>query len=203
MPLLWNRFSATSQMNVQCNEYPRNAQHEHYLPDPCMFCRYHPWCGDFIFTQGIYMAMEHEFQRFNFPHIPAIHITFVHAGGIVISDTQPPIFFLHIELILMPQNFRCSGSSAFSKNIYQSIRIAFCRHSAHFQDMYYINFRHFRPPAPWFICSCLNDAPDIPHFSRTFAGTLRLCFSDIPDTPRTSITCGIFISDTSDNQHPI
>ena len=34
-----------------------------------------------------------KFQRFNFPHIPATHITFVHAGGIVISDAQPPIFF--------------------------------------------------------------------------------------------------------------
>ena len=104
MPLLWNRFSATSQTNVQCNEYPRNAQHEHYLPYPCMFCGYYPWWfGDFIFTQGIYMAMEHEFQRFNFPHIPAICITFVHAGGIVISDTQPPIFFCTLNWYWCPR----------------------------------------------------------------------------------------------------
>ena len=130
MPLLWNRFSATSQMNVQCNECPGNAQHEHYCPYqchhvnqipltllswsasratliflwviwlypqiiwlswpmdtsflplnfqerkdfcfgtpcPCMFCRYYPWWfGDFIFTQGIYIAMEYEISEIQLP----------------------------------------------------------------------------------------------------------------------------------------
>ena len=96
--------------------------------------------------------------------------------------------FVHIELILMPQNLqillrclyehsscifwrfctslkhalhpdiqppvyswtshKCSGSSAFSQNIYLSISLVFFRLSTHSQDMYYIYFRHFRHSAP-------------------------------------------------------
>ena len=129
-----------------------------------------------------------KFQRFNFPHIPATCITFVHAGGIVISDTQPPIFFCTLSWYWCPRisgfswGIHLSGHSScffgysahpwethhiqtfspnlfvdmpqmlwkfcISKNIYLSISIVFFRQSAHFQDMYYNNFGHFRPSAP-------------------------------------------------------
>ena len=106
---------------------------------------------------------------------------------------------LHPDItpIYLWTSHKCSGSSAFSQNIYLSISLVFFGHSTHSQDMYYIYFRHFRHLAP---CPHLADASDAPHFFRTCTPPPGLYFLDIPDTPRTCSTFGIFILDISDIQ---
>ena len=154
-----------------------------------------------------------------------IHPEHIHGYGTWISEIQLPTYccntyyictcrwhsyfrysatniFLHIELILMPQNFDALEVLHFPRTFTRASGLLFADipHISRTCITLISDISDLQLP---FTCSCLNDAPDVPHFSRTFAGTPGLCFSDIPDTPRTSITCGIFILDTSNNQHPI
>ena len=98
----------------------------------------------------------------------------------------------------------CSGSSAYFRTFTRAPGLFFSGYSGHSQDMYYIwyiYFEYFGHSAAYLFVHSLLMLRTVRIFFRTFTRAPGLFSSDTPDTPRTCITLGIFISDISDIKH--
>ena len=158
-------------------------------PYPGIFYRYHPWWfRDFIFTQGIYMAVEYEISEIELPTSSCNTYYICTCRWHSYFRYSATNMFVHIELILMPQNLwillRC---------LYEHSSCIFWR--------FCTSLRHALHPdiQPPIYLWTSHKSSGSSAFSKNIYWASALSFSDIPHISK---TCIIFTSDISDIQLP-